>query len=183
MNHEFSAKRQASIISGRPCSCAISLTALIFAMLTGWPPPELLVTVSITNGMFATPTVLIVSRSASKSMLPLKLWDRLRLAAFGDDQIAGVAFEIFDVGACRVEMRVVGDDLAAFDGVGKEDVFGGASLMCGDDVFEAGDVLDSRFEPIERLRSGIRLVADDHARHCCADIAPVPLSVSRSINT
>ncbi len=71
MNHAFSAKRQASMKSGLPWRCATSATARTFSRLTGWPPPALLVSVSITSG---TRSAERDSRSSSRatSMLPLK---------------------------------------------------------------------------------------------------------------
>ena len=53
MNQAFSANRQASRNSGLPNRSQTSRTARTLAMLTGWPPPELLVTVSITSGTAA----------------------------------------------------------------------------------------------------------------------------------
>jgi hypothetical protein len=40
-------------------------------METGWPPPELFVTVTITNGIFRTPSSVIRRSTAATSMLPL----------------------------------------------------------------------------------------------------------------
>ena len=53
MNQAFSANRQASMKSGMPCRSQTSRTALRFASETGWPPPELLVTVTNTTGTSA----------------------------------------------------------------------------------------------------------------------------------
>jgi hypothetical protein len=50
MNQAFSAKRQASMKKGTPWRRQISLAARMLAMLTGCPPPELLVTVIIARG-------------------------------------------------------------------------------------------------------------------------------------
>jgi hypothetical protein len=63
-------------------------------------------------------------------MLPLKGWNQARLAAFGDDQIARFGAAVLDMRARRVEVRVVGDDLARPADHRKEDVFGRAALMC-----------------------------------------------------
>ena len=43
-----------------------------FSMETGWPPPELLVTVSITNGTLPRPSSSSNRSRAATSMLPLK---------------------------------------------------------------------------------------------------------------
>ena len=71
MNQAFSAKRHASKISGKSYSSHTSRTARTFSIDTGWPPPELLVTVNITIGMRSAPTSSIVALSASTSMFPL----------------------------------------------------------------------------------------------------------------
>ena len=78
---------------------------------------------------------------------------------FLDDQIDGFGADEFDVGASGIEMRVVGDYVALFAGYAEEDAFGGASLMRGDDVFVAEDVLNGRFEVIEALAAGVAFVA------------------------
>ena len=46
-------------------------TAFRFARLTGWPPPELFVTVTMTSGIRSRPTSWIVASSAVTSMFPL----------------------------------------------------------------------------------------------------------------
>ena len=71
MNQEFSANRQASRYSGMPWRAVTSRTARMFAMETGWPPPELLVTVSMTSGTSSAPSVAISCSSAATSILPL----------------------------------------------------------------------------------------------------------------
>ena len=70
MNHAFSANRQASRNSGLPYRSQTSRTARMLARLTGWPPPELFVTVSITSGTWAARPASSRS-SAATSMLPL----------------------------------------------------------------------------------------------------------------
>ena len=55
-----------------PWRAATALTASIFAIETGWPPPELFVTVSMISGIFSAPSVRISRSSAATSMLPLK---------------------------------------------------------------------------------------------------------------
>ena len=53
MNQAFSANRQASRNSGIPFRSQTLRTSLRLASDTGWPPPELLVTVIMTTGMVA----------------------------------------------------------------------------------------------------------------------------------
>lgn len=55
-----------------PYFLQMALTACRLAMLTGCPPPELLVTVIMTNGILATPFSRIVGSSAATFILPLK---------------------------------------------------------------------------------------------------------------
>ena len=74
MNQLFSANRQASRMNGMPCSRAMALAALMLARLTGWPPPELLVTVIMIIGMFSAPRSAMTARRASRSMFPLNGW-------------------------------------------------------------------------------------------------------------
>src|SRR5437773_3663955 len=50
----------------------MDFTARIFSIETGWPPPELFVTVSITKGIFFAPSRSMVSASRAVSMFPLK---------------------------------------------------------------------------------------------------------------
>src|SRR5205814_1746817 len=50
----------------------MDFTARIFSIETGWPPPELFVTVSITSGMFFAPSRSMVSASRAASIFPLK---------------------------------------------------------------------------------------------------------------
>mmetsp|Transcript_3903 Transcript_3903/g.8767 ORF Transcript_3903/g.8767 Transcript_3903/m.8767 type:complete len:212 (+) Transcript_3903:2418-3053(+) len=72
MKKAFSANLHASMMSGLPCACASSLTSFIFSRLTGCPPAELLVTVSITHGTSLPRGPSSRLRSASTSMFPLK---------------------------------------------------------------------------------------------------------------
>ena len=73
MNQAFSANRQASRKNGTPCRWQTSRVARMFSRLTGWPPPELFVTVVMTSGTF--PGLSASTRSSlSMSMLPLKGW-------------------------------------------------------------------------------------------------------------
>ena len=62
-----------------PCSRQTPETARTLAMDTGWPPPELLVTVSMQSGMRSRPTSAISRRSALDIHVPLE-----RMAGRGD---------------------------------------------------------------------------------------------------
>src|SRR5579862_332614 len=83
--------------------------------------------------------------------------------AFFDDEIDGFGTDKFDVGASRIEVRVVGDDVALLAGAAEKDALGSASLMRGDDVPVAENLLDRSFEMIEALASGVAFVAFHHA--------------------
>ena len=84
---------------------------------------------------------------------------RRRVLAFFDDEIDGFGADEFDVGAGGVEVRVVGDDVALLAGHAEEDALGGASLMRGDDVAVAEDVLDGILEAVEAAAAGVAFVA------------------------
>ncbi len=85
MNHAFSANRQASRNSGSSYRSQTARTARRLASETGWPPPELLVTVMNTTGMASRPRSAMRASSASTSMLPLNGWraDGWRPSAMG----------------------------------------------------------------------------------------------------
>ena len=73
MNHAFSANRQPSRNSGLPCASHTSRIAWRFSSETGWPPPELLVIVTMTTGT-ASPRSRSSASSAAVSMFPLNGW-------------------------------------------------------------------------------------------------------------
>ena len=142
-----------------PCLRQTALTARAFSIETGWPPPELLVMVSITSGMRSRPTRAISSSSAATSMLPLKGCHADGLARLGDGQVDGLGADEFDVGARGVEVRVVGDDVALLARHAEQDALGGAALVRGDHVLVAEDVLDGVAEAVEAAAAGVALVA------------------------
>ena len=96
-------------------------------------------------------------------MFPLKGWNSWgwRHSATGHVKSSGAA--ILDIGPRRVEMRVVGYDLARLDRGAKQNALGRTALVGGNDVLEPGDLLDGRLEPVERARPGIRFVPAHHA--------------------
>ena len=81
------------------------------------------------------------------------------LLAFGDHQIHSFGTDKFNVGAGGVEMGVVGDDIAFLAHHAEQDALGGATLMGGNDMPEAKDVLNGIAKAIETLAAGIALVA------------------------
>ena len=74
MNQAFSANRHASRNRGRSWWSQTARTPRRFSSETGWPPPALLVTVTITKGMRSRPSDEISRSSAVTSMFPLKGW-------------------------------------------------------------------------------------------------------------
>ncbi len=112
MNQAFSANRQASRKNGISCRSQTSRTARRFAIDTGWPPPELLVTVTMTSGIRSRPTSAIVRLEGLDVHVALEGMLGLRVATFGDDEIPGLGTLVLDVGAGRVEVGVVGDHVS-----------------------------------------------------------------------
>ena len=74
-------------------------------------------------------------------MFPLNGWSVAGIAPLGDDEIERLGLLELDVGARRVEVGVVRDDLARLAGSWEEDPLGGAPLVRRDDVLEAGQSL------------------------------------------
>ena len=158
MNHAFSAKRQASRKSGTPWRSHTARTARRFSSDTGWPPPELFVIVTKTTGTSA-------ARSASRRLerldvhVALERVQRAWVAALRDRQVERLGPGVLDVGPCRVEVGVVGDDLARPTEHGEQDSLGSAALVRGDDVLEREQLLHRGEEPVPRGRAGVALVA------------------------
>ena len=128
-------------------------------METGWPPPELLVTVSMTSGMRSRPTRAMRASSAAHVHVAFEGMLQRGLAAFFDDQVNGLGAHEFDVGARGIEVGVVGNDVAFLAGHAEEDALGGASLMGGDDVTVAEDILNGILEAVEAAAAGVAFVA------------------------
>src|SRR2546426_1143124 len=91
--------------------------------------------------------------SLLRSMLPLNGWRDCGCLP------SGMTRFIEATGAGRVEMRVVGHDLPLAADGREEDALGGAALVRRNDVDVAGQVFDRRFEPIEAVGAGVRVVA------------------------
>ena len=136
-----------------------ALTARAFSIETGWPPPELLVTVSITSGMRSRPTRAINSSSAATSMLPLNGCRVRRLARFRNRKVHSLGTDEFDVGARGVEVRVVGDHVALLAHHAEQNALGGAALVRRNHMLIAEDVLDGIAEVVEAPAAGVALVA------------------------
>ena len=129
-----------------------------FSIDTGCPPPELFVTVTMTSGT-RSPLGFSVRSSAARSMLPLNGCTSAGTRPSAIDEVARFGALGLDVGARRVEVVVVRDDLAGLQHRVEQNPLGRASLVCRDDVAEAGEVLDDALEAVERPAPGIGLVA------------------------
>ena len=158
MNQAFSAKRQASRKSGTPWRSQTARTARRFSSETGCPPPELLVTVTNTTG---------TSRGALGEQpvervdvhVALERVERRRVAALGDDEVDRLGAGRLDVRPGRVEVGVVGHDLAGPAEDAEQDLLGGAALVGRDHVPEREELLDALQEREPRGRAGVALVA------------------------
>ena len=106
-----------------------------------------------------------------------------RVAPLGDDQVDRLGAGRLDVGARRVEMGVVRDDLARPAEHGEEDPLRRAALVRRDDVLEREQLAHRVAEDEARRRAGVGLVAALDRRPLVAAHRAVPESVSRSIST
>ena len=86
------------------------------------------------------------------------------LPSFRYDQIAGFCTGVLHMCAGRVKVGVIQYDVTGFGDVGEKDVLRGATLVRGDHMFKAGDLLYSVLEFVERGSAGIGLIAGNHAR-------------------
>ena len=116
--------------------------------------------------------------------VPLEIGDAVGIDALGRGQIDGRGAGELDVRPGRVEMGVVGHELARSADDREEDSLGGPALVRGDDVLECRSVRGPCLEAKEAPRAGVRLVAAHDARPIGRRSWPtVPLSVNRSIST
>ncbi len=90
--------------------------------------------------------------------------DGLWLASFWDGDIETDCAYVLDIGAGGVEVGVVGHDIARFQDRCKENAFGSPTLVGGQNVLEAGDLLHGILETIEGSGSGIGFITHHHAR-------------------
>ena len=182
MNHAFSANRQASRNSGLPYRSQTSRTARMLAMLTGWPPPELLVTVSITSGTASARSA--SSRSQRRDVhVALEGVPQRRLRALRDRQVDGLGAGELDVGPGGVEVGVVRDHPARPADDGEQDLLGGPALVGGQTCSNGNRPAPRRGTGRTRASRRRTSLPRWMPAHCSADIAPVPESVSRSIRT
>jgi len=80
------------------------------------------------------------------------------LSRFGDGEVNSLRADELDVGARGVEVRVVGDDIALLAGHAEQNAFSGASLVRGNHMLIAEDVLDRIAKTIEAAAARVALV-------------------------
>ena len=83
-----------------------------------------------------------------------------RIEGFVNDEIGRASAAGADVGVGGIEVHVARNILTGLDQTRRQNIFGGASLMCRDKIFESEYFsFDRGFETIERARTGVQLVA------------------------
>lgn len=168
----------------------------MFSMETGCPPQELQVTVISMKGMLSRGRSRKVLFSLSRSMLPLKGWSMSPVSkAASILQLTGLALcrrrcalvvskwqlpKVYQRCSLRIgpnhrkQDRLARDDVTLLQHGREEGVLRSSSLVCGEDIAIAQDVLDSRPQKLEGNRAGVALVGLDHLR---------PLQVTHRIST
>ena len=147
-----------------PWRAQTACTASIFAIETGCPPPELLVTVSITSGIFAAPSAAISASSAATSMLPLKSSRACVSRASGMGR--STARAPVNSTLARVVSKCVleGTTLARLAHHGEQDALRRAPLVGRDHVAESGELVRHALQAEEALAAGVGFVAAHHRR-------------------
>ena len=111
-------------------------------MDTGWPPPELLVTVSITSGTRRAPVSSISASSAATSMLPLNGCRVLGERALGNRQIDRLRAANSTLARVVSKWVLFGTTSPGLHDDAEQNPLGGAPLMRRQHVLEAEDVVD-----------------------------------------
>lgn len=88
----------------------------------------------------------------------------LRVTRLVNDQVGRASASGADVGIGGVEVHIRRDKVPSPDERGSQDVFGGASLVGREKVFESENVIHRRFETMVGTRPGVRFVAEHHCR-------------------
>src|SRR5207248_9299877 len=89
---------------------------------------------------------------------------KTRLRVSSHWQIYRVSSVIFDVGACRIEMRVVWNCDAGTARDRKQNALGCAPLVRGNDMAKPSEVLNHVLEPIETVAARVGFVAAHQRR-------------------
>jgi hypothetical protein len=96
--------------------------------------------------------------------VPLEGVASLRLLPLRDDEIHRDAAVDLDIGARRIEVRVVGHDVAGLQDGREQEVLRDTSLVGRDDVRETEDLADGPVEMIEVAASGVGFVSAHQPR-------------------
>ena len=121
-------------------------------METGWPPPELLVTVSITSGMRLAAYSVDQGFERGDIHVALKRSGARGLAAFGGEQIDGFAPVNSTLARVVSKWVLLGMTVAFPAHHAKQNALGGAALVGGDHMLVAEDVLNRIAESGSKLR-------------------------------
>jgi hypothetical protein len=125
---------------------------------TGWPPPELLVIVSMQSGTRSGPF------SRRKRIEALDIHVALEgplergLEPFSAGEIDGRRARPFDVRSGRVEVGVARDEPARRADDGEEDLLRRASLVRREEMLEGHESPHGLLETVERMTPGVGLV-------------------------
>jgi len=80
------------------------------------------------------------------------------MVAFLNDQVNGFGSDKFNVRAGGIKMSVIGNDVTLLASDAKENALSGASLVSGDDISIAKNILDRTLKVIEAPAAGVTLV-------------------------
>ena len=94
--------------------------------------------------------------------IALKRVVRIEIRRFRTGQVERGTAPEFDIGAGRIEMRVVRHDRVRADHDAEQDSLRCPALVRGDDLLESEDVLYGVAEVIPALRAGVGFVATHH---------------------
>ena len=86
----------------------------------------------------------------------------LRVVCHVDHQIHRHTTVVFHICAGSIEMDVVGNDHPFFQNGGKQQVFRNTTLMGGDNMFEAKNIVDGLFKMIIIFAPGVGFIAEHH---------------------
>ena len=131
----------------------------MFAIETGWPPPELLVTVSMISGICSGAFFLDQPFQRRHIHVAFEVQARLRVGGFGDREVHGPRALEFDIGPRGVEMRVTGNHLARAAHHGEQDALRRPPLVRGNHVAEAGQLVHHALHAEEALAACVGFVA------------------------
>ncbi len=86
------------------------------------------------------------------------------LFALGNQQVNRFGSHKFDIGPGRVEVSIVGNDIALLARYSKENPLGRASLVCRNHMLVAHDLLHRVAEPVKAPAARVAFIALHHSR-------------------